>query len=61
RDALTITSQAGFPAMFVAVPSTSAGDLLSHLHDLVVNVSTASVYAHRIKDTADWCIDTSEI
>ncbi len=61
HDALTITKQAGYSAMFTALPSSRANALISHLTKLTVKVATASIYAHGISGTENWHIDTSEI
>jgi hypothetical protein len=61
QDASFLARQAGFPALFAAVPSSRAGDLLACLGALRVTVAPASIYGHALEPGHDWWIDTAEI
>ena len=60
-DALRRANAAGFPALFTAVATTHAEELVSLLRLPETVRAAAAVYGCNFKQRAPWSVDTSEI
>ncbi len=61
RQALALSHQAGFPAMFTALPLSRAAEMRSHLGGLELLDAPASIYGIGFDEPGEWWIDTAEI
>ena len=61
REALSLSIQHGFDALFTAVPLSRHHELCAALPNLSIQEAPASIYGHRISADYDWWVDTAEI
>lgn len=61
RLALTAAQQAGYPAIFTAMPTTAWNGLQTCLPDLHADEAPAAVFGHDLPPNCDWWVNTSEI
>jgi len=61
RTALVKAQQAGFPAIFTAMPCAAWQSLRSHLCDLHADEAPATLFGHDLPLGCDWWVDTAEI
>jgi hypothetical protein len=58
---LRLAKQAGFPALFTAVPPSDAAGIIEQLNVADTLLAPATVYGCGFREKAPWRIDTSEI
>lgn len=61
RSALLKAQQAGFPAIFVAMPVSAWQSLCAYLPDLHADEAMAALFGHELPFGFDWWVDTAEI
>lgn len=61
REAIREADQAGFPAVFAALPRSAWPGLREHLADIHVEEADAVVFGHLLPKDRDWWVDTAEI
>jgi hypothetical protein len=61
RSALVKAQQAGFPAIFVAMPVSAWQSLRAYLPDLHADEAMATLFGHELPSGFDWWVDTAEI
>ena len=61
QQALAVTLQNGFPALFAAIPRKWYHQLASHLHQIQIQEAPATIFGTGFDLNQDWWIDTAEI
>ncbi|MDB6078918.1 MAG: hypothetical protein JWO82_2665 [Akkermansiaceae bacterium] len=63
EHALAVAQRCGLPALFVAIPASSTGALVTQLErsGLTVSVAPAAIFGHDLEAGRDWWVDTAEI
>jgi hypothetical protein len=61
RAALRVAEEAGFPAVFCALPASDAPRFAAVLGDLEMHVASATIYGHGLPASPRWRVDSSEI
>ncbi len=61
RQALHVACRHGFPALFTAIDAQDGPDLLPHLADLPLQISSASIYGLGLPHAGRWILHSSEI
>jgi hypothetical protein len=61
REAMVVAANAGYPALFVAVPAQDAAAFAGALRDVRLHLAPAKIYGCGISSTHPWRVDTSEI